>query len=69
MLTMTANHGTRHSHRRASFNPLLWIRRAFAVREQRTRLETLDDRLLRDIGVDRMIAKHEAERPFWDLPR
>lgn len=68
MLTMTATHGTRHTHRRTGFHPLDWVRRVLAVREQRQRLEDLDDRLLRDIGVDRLIAKHEAERPFWDLP-
>lgn len=69
MHTMTATHGTRHTRRRAGFHPFEWLLRAFAVREQRQRLEDLDDRLLRDIGIDRMIAKHEAERPFWDLPR
>jgi uncharacterized protein YjiS (DUF1127 family) len=29
-------------------------------------LAELDDRLLRDIGIDRQAAMREAERPFWD---
>ncbi|MBK8176738.1 MAG: DUF1127 domain-containing protein [Rhodospirillales bacterium] len=34
------------------------------VRDRR-RLATLDDQMLRDIGVDRATAIHEAAKPFW----
>ncbi len=40
----------------------VWHERA----RQRAALSTLDDRMLRDIGVDRASAQHEAERPFWE---
>jgi uncharacterized protein YjiS (DUF1127 family) len=35
---------------------------------QRRDLAQLDNRLLRDIGVDRIDAVREARRPFWDDP-
>lgn len=41
---------------------ILWVTR----RRERLALAELDDRLLRDIGVDRLMALHEAGRPFWD---
>ena len=69
MLTMTAAHGTHSRRTHGGFHPIAWIKRVLAVRAQRTRLEDLDDYLLRDIGVDRTIAHNEAMRPFWDLPR
>jgi uncharacterized protein YjiS (DUF1127 family) len=31
----------------------------------RRQLLELDDRLLRDIGIDRVQAQSEAEKPFW----
>lgn len=31
----------------------------------RRQLEMLDDRLLRDIGITRLQARSEAEKPFW----
>ena len=40
---------------------LLWQERA----AQRRRLGTLDDRMLKDIGVSRAEAEHEAATPFW----
>ncbi len=40
---------------------LFWQERA----AQRSRLNTLDDRLLKDIGVSRAEAEHEAAIPFW----
>jgi uncharacterized protein YjiS (DUF1127 family) len=40
----------------------LWLMR----RRERLALAELDDRLLKDIGVDRVTAMREAERPFWD---
>jgi uncharacterized protein YjiS (DUF1127 family) len=33
--------------------------------ESRALLGRLDDRMLRDIGVDRSVAEREADRPFW----
>lgn len=39
----------------------LWYQR----RRQRRRLALLDDRLLRDIGLDRATAMEEADKPFW----
>lgn len=33
--------------------------------EQRQALAELDDRMLRDIGVDRVSANLEAAKPFW----
>lgn len=40
----------------------VWARR----RHDRRVLAELDERLLRDIGIDRQAALREAERPFWD---
>lgn len=39
----------------------LWRRRARSRRE----LRELDEHLLRDIGVSRGVAEHEAAKPFW----
>ena len=39
----------------------VWIERV----EQRRRLATLPDRLLKDIGISRCDALHEARKPFW----
>ena len=38
-----------------------WQERA----DQRHALAELDDRLLRDIGLDRVAARREARKPFW----
>jgi len=35
------------------------------VRKSRRQLAELDDRLLRDIGLDRATARHEADKGFW----
>ena len=35
------------------------------VRKSRRQLAELDDRLLRDIGLDRGTARYEAEMGFW----
>ena len=34
-------------------------------REQRERLARLDDRMLKDVGLDRATAYHEAGKWFW----
>jgi len=39
----------------------LWADRA----RQRRRLAAMDDRLLSDIGVTRVEAERECEKPFW----
>ncbi|MBN8292352.1 DUF1127 domain-containing protein [Rhodobacter sp. NTK016B] len=44
------------------------VKDAPALVRQRVALRHLDDRLLRDIGLDRASARAEAERPFWDGP-
>lgn len=41
---------------------------ADAVARERQTLAGLDDRLLRDIGVDRATAIEESRRDYWDLP-
>jgi len=69
MHSMTATHNTDYHRASAGFHPIAWLQQAIAVRSQRMQLQDLDDHLLRDIGVDRKYAQHEAERPFWDLPR
>jgi uncharacterized protein YjiS (DUF1127 family) len=38
-----------------------WIERS----RQRHALAGLDDRLLRDVGISRAEAAHEAAKPFW----
>ena len=40
----------------------LWQERA----ESRRALGALDDRMLRDVGIDRATAHREAGRSFWD---
>ncbi|MDX8348131.1 MULTISPECIES: DUF1127 domain-containing protein [unclassified Cognatiyoonia] len=40
-----------------------------AVRRQRNALKSLDDHLLRDIGLTRDEARIEAEKPLWDAPQ
>jgi uncharacterized protein YjiS (DUF1127 family) len=37
-----------------------------SLRRERLELAELDERLLRDIGIDRIAAQREAARPFWD---
>ena len=69
MHSMTATHASNFRRTGKGFRPIAWIRQMLAVRNQRLQLQDLDDHLLRDIGVDRKYAKHEAGRPFWDLPR
>jgi uncharacterized protein YjiS (DUF1127 family) len=41
---------------------------ALEVARQRRQLMTLDERTLKDIGITRADADHEAGRDFWDIP-
>ncbi len=41
--------------------PYRWQTRA----EQRVRLGEMEDRMLRDIGINRLEAEREARKPFW----
>lgn len=38
-----------------------WQRRA----NERAALATMDDRMLRDVGLTQAEAMHEADKPFW----
>ena len=53
--------GLAHAAHSAFETLALWQRR----REQRRYLLSLDDRLLRDIGLSRVEAEVEADKPFW----
>jgi uncharacterized protein YjiS (DUF1127 family) len=44
---------------------IVWLRAAAVRWRERRILETLDDRMLRDIGVSRSQAFAEARKPFW----
>ncbi|MBL4926702.1 DUF1127 domain-containing protein [Fuscibacter oryzae] len=41
---------------------------ALALHRQRQHLARLDDAMLKDIGLTREAAQHEAQRPIWDAP-
>jgi len=47
---------------------LLKVETWLEISRQRRTLATLDDRLLKDIGISRASANAEANRPFWDVP-
>lgn len=38
------------------------------IRRERRMLATLDDRMLRDLGIDQATADHESSRRWWDVP-
>lgn len=38
------------------------------VARQRRRLQSLDQRMLKDIGISSLDAHQEANRSFWDIP-
>jgi len=59
-------HSTSFLRRRRS--PLTLIRLALAVRRERKALVSLDQHLLRDLGLDRETAIAEARRKLWDVP-
>ncbi len=43
----------------------VWVTECLNRAGQRRALRDLDERLLRDIGVSRTQAIHEATKPFW----
>ncbi|WP_431282553.1 DUF1127 domain-containing protein [Humitalea sp. 24SJ18S-53] len=43
------------------------LKRALVAIETRRDLAEMDDRMLRDVGISRADALHEAERAPWDL--
>jgi uncharacterized protein YjiS (DUF1127 family) len=53
---------SRHSSRAGAID---WFRLAARRWRERRILEDLDDRMLRDIGVNRFEATAEARKPFW----
>jgi uncharacterized protein YjiS (DUF1127 family) len=73
-MSSTLMHPSTKSHKpalSAAFSMAPLVRLADAVvlllAKQRSRmaLGRLDDRMLRDIGIDRATACNEAERPIW----
>ncbi len=42
-----------------------WIQEAWQRRRTRLYLTQLDDRMLKDIGITRVEAVREADKPFW----
>jgi uncharacterized protein YjiS (DUF1127 family) len=68
----TATFATRTiGSRRKAAKGSLWSRLgiALAVYRQRQALATLDDHMLRDLGLSHDAALAEASRPLWDMPR
>lgn len=66
-------HGYRHPSASISDRFPSWLARLcnrlrlwLALAHERRHLRTLDDHLLRDIGLSRIQAGVEAGRPFWD---
>ncbi|TCZ57146.1 DUF1127 domain-containing protein [Roseicella aquatilis] len=47
--------------------PRLGLRAMWRAIQTRRQLAEMDDRMLRDIGISRVDALHEAERLPWDL--
>lgn len=42
-----------------------WLRQGYAVHRQRRALLSLDDAMLKDIGISRVDALREGRKPFW----
>ena len=45
--------------------PLDWLRQGYAVHRQRRALLSLDDAMLKDMGISRVDALQEGRKPFW----
>ena len=54
--------------RRARSSLFSILGQALALHRQRARLASLDDHILRDIGLTREDAIAEARRRLWDVP-
>lgn len=59
------------NHRRLRAGALLielfqWLRDSYAIYRQRRALLTLDNAMLKDIGISRADALQEGRKPFWD---
>ena len=52
--------------RRVGVRLVLALLRWHELAQQRRRLLSLDDRMLKDIGITRAEAMREGTRPFWD---
>lgn len=50
------------------FHPISLFHALASLRRQRMTLGQLDDRMLKDIGLERAAAEAEAKRPLWDAP-
>jgi uncharacterized protein YjiS (DUF1127 family) len=48
--------------------PLPPLARWWRTRRERQQLLELSDHMLRDVGLTQAQARHEAARPFWDVP-
>ena len=53
-----------HSQVRSSAS----LRKIYNVWRSRRALAALDDAALQDVGLSRVEAQSEANRPFWDVP-
>jgi uncharacterized protein YjiS (DUF1127 family) len=60
--TVTARHTSGRTGFLARLSDLL------ILRSSRARLATLDDHMLRDVGITREQARSELDRPLWDAP-
>ena len=52
-------------HRKEPIHAVALIARWLERARQRRTLAALDDHVLRDIGITRVEAEREAEKPFW----
>ncbi len=61
---LAANNGRFNAGK--SWQKLIVLIKCWSARAgQRHALSMLDERLLRDIGVNRLEARQESEKPFW----
>ena len=57
------------SHARSMWGwALSFVQAAFVVAAERHQLSSLDDHLLKDIGLSRRLAEREVGRAFLDVP-
>lgn len=69
VLTTRTAAATATSPRGVGLNALLnRVRLALDIWSERRSLDTLDARMLEDIGLEEWQARREASRPPWDVP-